>query len=423
MEGRGCCVVVVVLVLMLCFLSLMMVSVSATSTSTTRMSATKKNSEYEYHMEKLRINLLVNGLGLTPPMGWNSWNHFNCKIDEKTIKETADALISTGLAKLGYTYINIDKHRHLNFLMEKLCWGLLVVGICGNLVPKKSAFPSGIKAVADYVHSKGLKLGIYSDAGYYTCSRTMPGSLGHEDQDAKNFASWGIDYLKYDNCYNDGSKPIDRYPVMTRALMKAGRPIFLSLCEWGDMHPALWGFNVGNSWRATNDISDNWQSMVSRIDMNEVYADFARPGGWNDPDMLEVGNGGMKNDEYIAPLLLGCDMRNMTKETMDIVANQEVIAVNQDPLGVQAKKVRMEGNHEVWAGPLTGYRIALLLFNRGSGPALVTAHWDDIGIPPNSVVEARDLWEHETLKTRFVGNLTATMASHACKMYVLKPIA
>ncbi|KAG8373481.1 hypothetical protein BUALT_Bualt11G0028700 [Buddleja alternifolia] len=368
-----------------------------------------------------RRDLLGNGLASTPPMGWNSWNHFNCKIDENIIKQTADSLVSTGLSKLGYKYVNIDD-----------CWAEISRNDKGELVPKKSTFPSGMKALADYVHSKGLKLGIYSDAGYYTCSKKMPGSLGHEEQDAKTFASWGIDYLKYDNCNNDESRPTLRYPVMTRALMKAGRPIFFSLCEWGDMHPALWGYTVGNSWRTTNDISDTWESMVSRADQNEVYADFARPGGWNDPDMLEVGNGGMTKDEYIihfsiwaiskAPLLIGCDTRNITKDTMEIIANKEVIAVNQDKLGVQAKKVRMEGDWEVWAGPLSNYRVAVLIMNRGSWRTAITAHWDDIGIPPNTSVVARDLWEHKTLKTRFVGNLTATVDSHACKMYILKPV-
>ncbi|XP_022725696.1 alpha-galactosidase 1-like isoform X1 [Durio zibethinus] len=369
-----------------------------------------------------RRSMLTNSLGMTPPMGWNSWNHFGCNIDEKMIKETADALVSTGLSKLGYVYVNIDD-----------CWAEISRDDEGNLVPKKSTFPSGIKALADYVHSKGLKLGVYSDAGYFTCSKRMPGSLGHEEQDAKTFASWGIDYLKYDNCHNDGSKPIERYPVMTRALMKAGHPIFFSVCEWGDMHPAEWGAHVGNSWRTTNDISDTWDSMISRADQNEVYAEYARPGGWNDPDMLEVGNGGMTKDEYIvhfslwaiskAPLLLGCDIRNMTKETMEIVANEEVIAVNQDPYGFQAKKVRMEGDQEIWAAALSGYRVAVVLLNRGPVRYSVTARWDDIGLDPKSVVEARDIWEHKTLETRFVGNLTATLDSHSCKMYVLKPIA
>ncbi|KAL1176235.1 hypothetical protein V6Z11_A04G144400 [Gossypium hirsutum] len=330
-----------------------------------------------------RRSMLSNGLGMTPPMGWNSWNHFGCNIDEKMIKETADALVSTGLSKLGYEYVNIDD-----------CWAEISRDDKGNLVPKKSTFPSGIKALADYVNKKGLKLGIYSDAGYFTCSRKMPGSLGYEEQDAKTFASWGIDYLKYDNCNNDGSKPTKRYPVMTRALMKAGRPIFFSLCEWGDMHPAEWGAPVGNSWRTTNDISDNWESMISRADQNEIYAEYARPGGWNDPDMLEVGNGGMTKDEYIvhfslwaiskAPLLLGCDIRNMTRETMDIITNKDVIAVNQDPYGFQAKKVRMEGDQEIWSAPLSGYKIAVVLLNRGPVRYSTTARWDDIGLDPKT---------------------------------------
>ncbi|XP_054792803.1 alpha-galactosidase 1-like isoform X2 [Prosopis cineraria] len=360
--------------------------------SLTIASASSSLQGFSHIEEQLRRNLLANGLGVTPPMGWNSWNHFACQIDEKVIRETADALVATGLSKLGYTYVNIDD-----------CWAESSRDGKGNLVAKKSTFPSGIKALADYVHSKGLKLGIYSDAGYFTCSKKMPGSLHHEEQDAKTFASWGIDYLKYDNCNNGGTRPTVRYPIMTRALLKAGRPIFFSLCEWGDLHPALWGAKVGNSWRTTNDINDSWDSMISRADMNEVYADLARPGGWNDPDMLEVGNGGMTTNEYIvhfslwalskAPLLLGCDVRNMTKETQMIISNQEVIAVNQDSLGVQGKKVRMEGDIEIWAGPLSKNRVVVVLLNRGPVRYSITALWDDIGIPPKSVVEARDLWE------------------------------
>ncbi|KAK1324401.1 Alpha-galactosidase [Acorus calamus] len=376
---------------------------------------------FKNNHDVMRRNLLANGLAVTPPMGWNSWNHFYCSINETIIRETADALVSTGLAKLGYHFVNIDD-----------CWAEYNRDSEGYLVARKSTFPSGIKALADYVHSKGLKLGIYSDAGFQTCSKTMPGSLGHEEQDAYTFASWGIDYLKYDNCNNDGSKPTMRYPKMTRALMKTRRPIFFSLCEWGDMHPALWGASVGNSWRTTNDITDNWESMVSRADQNEVYAEYARPGGWNDPDMLEVGNGGMTKDEYIihfsiwaiskAPLLIGCDLRNMTKDTMEILGNEEVIAVNQDPLGVQAKKVRMEGSLEIWAGPLSGYKTVVLLVNRGSTREAITANWDDIGLPFDTVVEARDLWEHKTLHEQFKQKLTATIDPHVCKMYVLKPI-
>ncbi|KAJ4709972.1 Alpha-galactosidase [Melia azedarach] len=383
--------------------------------------SSRTNNKFNYYSELLRRNLLANGLGMTPPMGWNSWNHFNCKIDEKTIRETADALVSTGLSKLGYIYVNIDD-----------CWAEIARNEKGELAPKNSTFPSGIKALADYVHSKGLKLGIYSDAGYYTCSQKMPGSLGNEERDANTFASWGVDYLKYDNCFSDDSRPMERYPVMTRALMNARRPIYYSICEWGDLHPALWGGNVGNSWRTTFDIQDNWESMLSRADQNEVYAEYARPGGWNDPDMLEVGNGGMTKDEYIvhfsiwaiskAPLILGCDVRNMSDDTLEIIRNKEVIAVNQDPLGIQAKKVRLFGDQEIWAAPLSGYRVAILLVNRGPVRYAVTAQWDDIGIPQNSTVVARDLWAHKTLPP-LVGNLTSIVGSHSCKMYVLKPIS
>ncbi|CAM9000469.1 unnamed protein product [Rhodiola kirilowii] len=369
-----------------------------------------------------RRSMLSNGIGRTPPMGWNSWNRFGCNIDEEMIRQTADALVSSGLAKLGYQYVNLDD-----------CWAEMHRDDQGRLLPRNSTFPSGIKNLADYVHDKGLKLGIYTDAGYFTCSKTMPGSLGHEEIDAKTFAEWGIDYLKYDNCFHDGSKPTVRYPVMTRALMKAGRPIFLSICEWGDLHPAMWGDKYGNSWRTTGDITDTWESVISRADLNERWAEYARPGGWNDPDMLEVGNGGLTYDENVlhfsiwaiskAPLLIGCDVRNMTAETLGILSNTEVIAVNQDTLGVQAKKVRWEGDPEIWAGPLTNYRVAVLLVNKGPNRFTMTTLWEDIGLPIDTVVEVRDLWEHKTLKQHFVGNLSATVASHACKMYVLTPTA
>ncbi|XP_065018720.1 alpha-galactosidase 1-like isoform X1 [Musa acuminata AAA Group] len=372
-----------------------------------------------------RRNLLANGLGMTPPMGWNTWNHFYCDINETIIRESADSLVSTGLAKLGYRYVNIDD-----------CWAEHDRDSTGYMVPKRLTFPSGIKALADYVHGKGLKLGIYSDAGHQTCSQTMPGSLGHEQKDAETFASWGIDYLKYDNCNNDDLKPMKRYPEMTRALMRTGRPIFVSLCEWGDMHPALWADKLGNSWRTTFDINDSWESMVSRADQNEVYAKHARPGGWNDPDMLEVGNGGMSNDEYIvhfslwaaskAPLIIGCDVRSMTKETLAILGNDEVIAVNQGRdmrrVRCQAKKVRMYGDSEVWAGPLSGYRTVVVLLNRSPEFRTITAQWDDIGLPPNTVVEVKDLWKHATLEKRFVNELTADVHHHACKMFLLTPL-
>ncbi|XP_023910949.2 alpha-galactosidase isoform X1 [Quercus suber] len=404
------------------------------NTSTCGVAAARQMEEIPSSMPR---SLLANKLALTPPMGWNSWNHFACHIQEELIRETADAMVSTGLAALGYEYINLDD-----------CWAQLKRDSKGNLVSKASTFPSGIKALADYVHSKGLKLGIYSDAGNETCSGQMPGSLGHEEQDANTFASWGVDYLKYDNCHNDGTSPKERYPKMSKALLNSGRPIFFSLCEWGQEDPATWAASIGNSWRTTGDIQDSWESMISRADQNDKWASYAGPGGWNDPDMLEVGNGGMTTEEYRAhfsiwalakaPLLIGCDIRSMDNMTFKLLSNKEVIAVNQDKLGVQGKKVKKDGDLEVWAGPLSDNKVAIILWNRGSSTATVTAYWSDIGLKPETVVSARDLWAvrfHSTqssvqgqfsLKTKkrkksVQGQLSANLEFHACKMYVLTP--
>ncbi|KAL0303961.1 UNVERIFIED_CONTAM: Alpha-galactosidase 3 [Sesamum radiatum] len=343
-----------------------------------------------FDTSKYGILQLGNGLARTPQMGWNSWNFFACDISEDVIKETADALVSTGLAKLGYIYVNIDD-----------CWSEPQRDSKGQLVPDPQTFPSGIKALADYVHSKGLKLGIYSDAGAFTC-QVRPGSLFHESDDAKLFASWGVDYLKYDNCFNLGIDPETRYPPMRDALNETGRTIFYSLCEWGVHDPALWAGKVGNSWRTTDDINDSWASMTTIADLNDKWAAFAGPGGWNDPDMLEVGNGGMSYHEYRAhfsiwalmkaPLLIGCDVRNMTQETFEILSNEEVIAVNQDSLGVQGRKVYSygpDGCYQVWAGPLSGERLAVVLWNRGSKPATITAKWASLGIESSTSVSIR----------------------------------
>ncbi|CAA2978798.1 alpha-galactosidase 3-like [Olea europaea var. sylvestris] len=366
---------------------------------------------------------LENGLAKTPQMGWNSWNFFACNINEKVIKETADALILTGLAKLGYEYVNIDD-----------CWSELVRDSEGQLVPDSREFPSGIKALADYVHSKGLKLGIYSDAGAFTCE-VHPGSLGHEYDDAARFASWGIDYLKYDNCFNLGIEPKERYTKMRDALNATGRTIFYSLCEWGVNDPALWAGKIGNSWRTTNDIKDNWESMTTIADLNDKWADYAGPGGWNDPDMLEVGNGGMTYQEYRAhfsiwalmkaPLLIGCDVRNMTSETFEIISNEEIIAVNQDPLGVQGRKVYAygpDGCYQVWPGPLSGSRLVVSLWNRSSKNATITVNWAALGLESSTHVSVRDLWKHEFVSLNSASSFTAQVDSHSCETYVFTPV-
>eukprot|EP01105_Mastigella_eilhardi_P005559 TRINITY_DN17238_c0_g1_i1.p1 TRINITY_DN17238_c0_g1~~TRINITY_DN17238_c0_g1_i1.p1 ORF type:complete len:537 (+),score=140.89 TRINITY_DN17238_c0_g1_i1:140-1612(+) len=269
-------------------------------------------------------------------MGFNTWNHFGCNINEKLIYATIDAMLSSGLKSAGYEYVNLDD-----------CWQSARYDN-GTIIPDPTTFPNGIKPLVDYAHQKGLKFGLYSDAGEHTCAG-RPGSLGYEVIDAATYASWDIDYLKYDNCYDDGIDPKTRYPIMRDALNVSGRAIFFSMCEWGVEDPATWAPAVGNSWRTTGDISDSWQSMLDIVEYNDQWASYAAPGGWNDPDMLEVGNGGMTSDEYKshfslwclakAPLLVGCDITSLSDETKSILTAPEVVAVSQDSLGVQGKKV------------------------------------------------------------------------------------
>jgi len=269
-------------------------------------------------------------------MGWNSWNHFGCGINEDLIRNTAQSIATSPLKNAGYQYVNLDD-----------CWQRSR-DAQHNIQPDPTAFKSGMKALADYVHSLGLKFGLYSDAGYNTCAG-RPASLGYEKQDANTYASWGVDYLKYDNCNSDNTPPRTRYPVMRDALNATGRQIFFSMCEWGVDNPATWAADVGNSWRTTGDIGDSWNSMLGNLDANDKWAQYAGPGAWNDPDMLEVGNGGMTVNENTAhfslwclvksPLLIGCDVTKMSNDTLTILTNAEVIAVNQDSLGKQGKKV------------------------------------------------------------------------------------
>ena len=283
------------------------------------------------------ITSLDNGLGLTPQMGWNTWNKFKCKINETLILNSIDALNASRLLKLGYNYMNLDD-----------CWQIKR-DENKTIVPDKT-FPNGIKPLADYAHSKGMYFGLYSDAGNYTC-QLRPGGYGYEEIDAKTYAEWGVDYLKYDNCWNGGISSKIRYPRMRDALLKQERPIFYSICQWGEEDIPTWGKDVGNSWRTTDDISDTWSSMIKIIDKNDKWYMYGGPGGWNDPDMLEVGNGHMTYIEYQthfslwaiskAPLLIGCDITSMSNETFQILSNKEVIEINQDKLGEQGHKIKI----------------------------------------------------------------------------------
>jgi alpha-galactosidase len=355
---------------------------------------------------------LDNGLALTPPMGFNDWNAFGCDVDEQLIKQTADYFVSSGLKDAGYRYVNIDD-----------CWQTHSRDAEGRLVPDPVKFPDGIKGTADYVHSKGLKLGIYEDAGTATCAG-YPGSLGHETTDAQTFADWGVDYLKYDNCNNnsDGSREdyVKRYTAMRDALAATGRPIVYSLCEWGVQSPWEWAGDVGNSWRTTGDISDNWSSMLSIAQSNMSLASAAGPGRWNDPDMLEVGNGGMTDTEYRShfslwsmmdsPLLIGTDLRKATPQTLAILGNKDVIALDQDPLGKQATVLSSDGGRYVLTKQLANGDRAVALFNAGDQAQRISTTATATGLPRRASYAVQDLWSHTAYDS--AGTLAATVPAH-----------
>ena len=356
---------------------------------------------------------LDNGLGLTPPMGWNSWNKFACSISEDLAKQVADSFITTGLAAAGYQFINLDD-----------CWQSDRNATTNEIIANPDNFPSGIKALADYIHGKGLKFGLYSDAGTATC-QGKPGSLGYEDIDASTYASWDVDYLKYDNCNNQGVDPQIRYPKMRDALNKTGKPIYYSICEWQNS-PWTWAPPVGNSWRNTDDIGDSWRSTMSILDQQPPITSLGGPGHWNDPDMLEVGNGGQTTTEYEshfalwaflkAPLIIGCDTRNMSNDTLRILTNTEIIAVNQDPLGIPASQLNVNGTQQLWGGPIVnGY--AAILFNAGDDAVEITANFTSMGLLGRYHI--RDLYAEKDLGY-FIDSFSAQVESHGVVVIKLR---
>lgn len=328
------------------------------------------------------------GLADTPQMGWSSWNKFQTNIHEDLIKDIADKMVEYGLVDAGYVYLNLDDGWHgerdeQGFIHED---------------PEK--FPSGMKALADYLHARGLKLGIYSDAGTNTCA-CYAGSLGHEYQDAFMYAHWGVDYLKYDWCYTININPKGAYSLMRNALRAAGRPILFSMCEWGSSKPWEWAADVGHSWRTTGDIGISFMPIPLRrgpdgrplwkalgvmeiVEMNEPLRQYAGPGHWNDPDMLEVGNGMSVSEDrahftlwcmMAAPLILGNDITNMTPETLAIITNREMIAVDQDPLGVQGLRLKKDGDLQYWFKPLSDGDWAFCILNTGDAAVTVPVDW------------------------------------------------
>ena len=356
-------------------------------------------------------------LALTPPMGWNSWNKFGCNVDEKLIREVADAMVSSGMKDAGYTYINIDDCWHGDRNAQ------------GFIEPDAKRFPSGMKALADYVHAKGLKFGVYSDAGAQTCGG-RPGSRGYEFQDALTYASWGVDYLKYDWCNTEGLKAEGAYKTITAALRKAGRPMVLSICEWGNDKPWEWGPAVGHLWRTTGDISNcfdcieehgTWKSwgVMQIVDKQEGLRQYAGPGHWNDPDMLEIGNGKLTPGEdrahftlwslLAAPLITGNDIRSMSPATQQVLTNHEVIAVNQDPLGVQGFRYAAQDSLETWLKPLADGSWAVAFLNRGKKPRPVAFSWNATPVKDDlsktelnakkTPYQVRNLWTKKDLGT------------------------
>jgi len=369
---------------------------------------------------------LDNGLARTPPMGWNSWNKFSCDVSEELVRGAADSIVRTGMKDAGYQYVVIDD-----------CWQISR-DANGNIVPDAKRFPSGMKAVGDYIHSKGLKFGIYSDAGRGTC-QNRPGSRGYEFQDARQYAAWGVDYLKYDWCNHDTQDSQSSYETMRDALAKSGRPIVFSICEWGSTKPWLWAGSVGNLWRSTGDIIDKWDvgekkndgnGVVQILDLQDGIETYAGPGHWNDPDMLEVGNGGMTNTEYrshfslwclmAAPLMAGNDLEHMSDETRAILTNKELIAVDQDPLGNQAKRVKKDRDMEVWVKQMSDGSRAVALLNRSGAEMEISVRWTDLGYPEHLKAAVKDLWEHSSAGSHKDGYSTK-VPSHGVAVVTVTP--
>ena len=381
-------------------------------------------------------------LAQTPPMGWNSWNGLGKKVSEQLIRETADSFVTSGLKDAGYIYLVIDDYWHGGR-----------DSATGLLYPDPVRFPSGMKAVADYVHSKGLKFGIYSDAGTQTCG-DQPGSFGYEEKDAKLFAGWGVDYLKYDYCYcndyasenNDFKMAIERYKKMGDALKATGRPIVFSICEWGPRAPWLWGRDVGGHlWRTSYDVHDFWDKprndispigILTSIDVAANLERFAGPGGWNDPDMLVVGlknkgnvkGGGCNEIEYrtqmsmwcmlSAPLMIGCDVRSMDETTKSILLNKDLISIDQDPLGKQGFRVYRNDGIEAFKKPISGNRSAIAFLNRNSSYKKVTIFYKDLEMETEGRFKVYDVLTHADADQP-QGKFTISLKPHESKVFVL----
>ncbi|MCE5300097.1 MAG: alpha-galactosidase [Spirochaetia bacterium] len=360
----------------------------------------------------------------TPPMGWNSWNSFNLGINEKSIKRIADFMVSSGMRDAGYVYLNLDDGWQVS--RDKK----------GVIQPDKKEFPSGMKALGDYIHSRGLKYGIYTCAGTQTCGK-RPGSKGYEKLDIDTYASWGVDYVKVDWCFTEGLDSKTQYKIFRDAIDACGRPMVLSICNWGVDRPWLWGRGIGGLWRTTGDFVSAWDcrldwgglGMLQVLDKQIGIEQYNGPGGWNDPDMLQVGNSGLTLEEsrahfslwciLSAPLLAGNNLLAMEPEFKDILMNREAIEVDQDPMGKQGTRIKDHGNgREVWAKPMADGSWAICLFNRGPKSATVAVEWKDLGFGGEKM-KVRDLWAHRDLGVFDVGYGTG-LPSHGAALVRVK---
>jgi alpha-galactosidase len=358
------------------------------------------------------IGRLSDGLAPTPPMGWNSWNHFGVMIDEALVIQTAEAMVASGMRDAGYSYVVIDDG-----------WMAPERDRRGVFVADPDKFPSGIRALADRIHALGLSLGIYTDAGTKTC-QGLPASLGYEFRDARLFAEWGVDYVKVDWCHTNGMGPRALYAKWAMALHAARRPIVLSICEWGRSRPWEWAGGIGHLWRTSWDIQPQWSSVLAILDHQAELHPFAGPDHWNDPDMLEVGNGDLTSDEsrahfalwsmLAAPLMAGNDLRTMTDDVREILTAPEIVAVDQDPRGKQGRRIRRDGEIEIWTRDLaTDGQRAIGVLNRGSEKREVRIALEDIGMDPRTPARVRDLWQRADIGEARDEILVTTSANSA----------
>jgi alpha-galactosidase len=360
----------------------------------------------------------------TPPMGWSSWYRFGCAIDEVLFKRTALALKSTGMASAGYRFVNVDD-----------CWMTHARDTTGNLQADPKRFPGGIDGLGSFLHARGLKLGIYLDTGIATCTG-FPGSQGHFRQDARKIAAWGVDYVKLDFCRTRPALAKAIYARFHRALTDTGRPMLLNICEWGYQSPWQWGPGIGSTWRTTGDYfsygapRSYWKAILKIVDLNAVLASYARPGAFNDPNALLIGTKVLTVSEeraqmslwsmLAAPLIAGGALDTASRETIGILTNREVIAVDQDQAGIQGVRVSNDPVHQVWVRRLQDGSRAVLLLNASLAPATVAADVASLGLPPRSDYLVRNLWTH---RSRVVhGNsIAATVGGHDVVMLRIRP--